>query len=119
MNLSILILLVSIALGFFVAAYIFRDTRRGGYMMLSGFLVVLLAGLLTLTTGIDYPSGYTIDDTSTPTVLSTTYTTIPTLENTIISMPFILAGLWGILVVGNTLYSTRKDDELHKYEETS
>jgi hypothetical protein len=103
--------MISVALGFFIAAYIFRDGRRGGYMMLSGFLVILLVGILTLTTGIEYPSGYTIDETGLQSVLTTTYATVSATENTVVSMPFILAGLWGVLVVTNTLYSTRKDKE--------
>jgi hypothetical protein len=111
MNFSVLIVLVGIALGFFVAAYIFRDERRGGYMMLSGFMIIMLVGILTVATGIKYPTGYTIDDTGAQSVLTTTYTDVSTIENTIVSMPFILAGLWGIIVVTNALYKTRNDKE--------
>lgn len=111
MNFAILVLLLSIGLGFFVGAYIFRDGRRGGYMMLSGFLVVLLVGILTVVNGIEYPTGYAINEVGLQSVLTTTYTSVSTLENTVVSMPFILAGLWGVIVVTNTLYSTRKDKD--------
>jgi preprotein translocase subunit SecG len=113
MNFTILILLLSISLGFFIAAYIFREGRRGGYMMLSGFLVILLAGILTIVNGLTYPIGYTIDEVGLQSVL----TSVSAIENTLVSMPFILAGLWGVVTISITLYSTKDDEEKEKYDE--
>lgn len=100
MQLLILTLILLFSLGFFVLAYFQKESERGGYAMLSGFVLILTAGLLVAASGIDYRSGdTTVTDNMTATAVRTyDYAPVNVLERSAIALPLILAGFWGALV---------------------
>lgn len=127
MKLIILGTLLLIALGFFVLAYFMNDTKRGAYALLSGFIIVLLTGILIAGFGLEYQKGTvtTEDLNSTSTIIGndtlTTgtntitetyeYNTLNALERTILSLPLILAGFWGVLVVATAVKESRYEEQ--------
>lgn len=107
MKLVVLGLMLTFAIGFFIVAYFQDESRRGGYAMLSGFVLILLAGLLAALFGVEYQSGLSAIEVGTITTVAYQYTSLSTLENFIISFPLILAGFWGTLVVVGALRDSR------------
>jgi len=113
MNLTVIILLLSFAIGFFILGFIIRENKKYGYAILSGFVLLLITGLLIGSDGIEYPSGALIDTVNSTTTVTNTYSSTTTLETTSLSLPLILAGFWGLLVTVNSIRSANyeADDE--------
>lgn len=109
MKLVVLLLLLSFGMGFFLLAYFQSESRRGGYAMLSGFILVMIAGLLVAGFGLEYRDGYTITDAGVTQTIDYDYVALSTLENLSVALPLILAGLWGTLVVFQALRETRNE----------
>jgi hypothetical protein len=76
-----------------------NESKKGGYAMLTGFILVLLAGLLTAGFGIEYKAGYKIIDTTTGSSIQYVFNTLTLLESIAIGTPLFVGGLWGIIVV--------------------
>lgn len=111
MQLLILIMLLGIGLGFFALAWMMSESKRGGYAMLSGFVLILIAGLLTTAFGVNYKSGYQLNDNSTVTTVSYQYTNLTVLENFVVGTPLILGGFWGAIVVMLSMGEMKKDEK--------
>lgn len=97
-------------MGFFTLAWLQSESRKGGYAMLVGFLFLMAAGMLTAAFGLEYRDGYTIDDTVTPNVIDYVYISLDTTEQFIVSLPLIISGLWGVVVVGLAIREDRSDE---------
>lgn len=111
MDISIVYLVLGLFLLFLAGAFVFREERRGGYLLLSGFVLLVLLGLLVLTTGLTYATGYTITTSGSTSTVNTVYASISALENTLVSMPLILVGVWGAIVTSLAL-TDRSDPEM-------
>lgn len=116
MKLTILILLLSFGLGFFSLAYFQQEARRGGYAMLSGFIVLMITGLLVSGFGLEYKAGEDITavfdagTNTTTTQMQYSYESVTTIENTLVGLPLILAGFWGMMIVIGALRETRGEE---------
>ena len=107
MQLAILILMLAFALGCFFLAWL-REEAGDGYAMLAGFVILLLAGLVLLVTGVNYQVGSstvtTVVNLSTTTaVTSYTYAGVTIWELTILSITLIVTGFWGVLAVATNI----------------
>ena len=107
MNLTVLSLMLVFSAGFFVLAAIMGEDRRGAYALLTGFVILLGAGLLVATTGIEYRSGASAVTSGSTTTVTYTYDSVSAAERAAVTLPLILVGLWGVLVT----YGALKDSE--------
>lgn len=112
MKLVVLIMILSFAIGFFLLAFTQSESKRGGYAMMTGFVLVLAAGVLVAATGVDYQTGLSVTGSGATTTIIYDYTSLTATELGAISLPLLLAGLWGILVVWGALRSDKYDDQL-------
>lgn len=104
MNLGVLSFILLISLGFLFVGYLIRFDKRSNYSFMTGFALVMVAGLFMLATPVSFKSGETT--TVTYAVNSTTdntqvavydYTPLPSYQNNLIAMFLILGGLWGVI----------------------
>lgn len=112
MKLVVLVLLLSFTVGFFFLAYFQNESRRGGYAMLAGFIILLLSGTFVAVFGLDYRDGYVMTDSGAVDTIDYTFVSLTATENILVSLPLIISGLWGLIVVGLALRETRYDEEI-------
>ena len=105
---TILIISLTLAIILIIAGYF--DYKHGGYLKLSGFVILLMLGLLTVISPIEIKSGeltnttnqYTYENNETllDSTSSTTefvYTENNNILNNVFGIILVLAGLYGIL----------------------
>lgn len=90
-----------------------REDRRYGYTLLAGFSMLLFAGLMVAGFGLEYSTGSTIETIGSVSTIQNNYSSIDAIERTIVSLPLVLTGFWGVLVAVSGIRSStdEEDDE--------
>ena len=101
MEIEIITFLLVVALAFILAGWLLKETKESMYMFLTGFVIVLVTGIIVASTGLDFTSAIIINNNA----ITTQGFTTPGYVNVIASLSFILAGLWGTIVM--SLYIPR------------
>ena len=124
---SIFILILTISLILIFIGVINRDQALGSYMMIAGFLLMLLLSLLLLSDGVEYPSGeknihtYIYDENNTLINIETTtiteYEEKESVLSWVLNFVLLITGIAG--VIGSALHyiETKKRNEENFYDE--
>jgi ABC-type antimicrobial peptide transport system permease subunit len=113
MKLTVLIFILLFALGLFILAAILKEDKKFGYALLSGFVMILTAGLLVAGFGIDYQTGSTITDNGSTIEVVDNYTSLTNFEGAFVALPLIITGFWGLMIAIAGIRESRfeADDE--------
>lgn len=113
MQFSIAILLLLLSGSLILAAMLLRDRKNSGYLFMSGFVVLMVTGLLLSYDEIGVKSGEiqtAVNDTTT--TVTYVYEEPNAVTNTVVSMVLILGGLWGVLTTSRLMkIDSEEDDE--------
>lgn len=108
MDLTILILMLALAAGFTIIGFVIKDEtyqRGSNYLKISGFLILMLAGVLLATTGLKYQQGYTITTATDGTqTLAAQYSSATGPEGIIVGLAMILGGMYGAIMAVIDIY---------------
>ena len=112
MQFGIAVLLLLLSAGFVGIGIFFRDRRNAGYLVLTGFVILMLTGLLLSYDEITVKSGEVIEAVNnTSSVTTFTYEEPNAVTNSVLSMILILGGLWGIIATSRLMKMDSEEDE--------